>query len=213
MMHRWTVLTLGLVLSVCLPSLSLADSFSKAKSAVKTRLSRHDSTGVTFRGGASLETGVAPKSTTLFRGQATVGGGCGAFDFVSSLRESFEEIPELFETVGTAVLQNVPMLVLCYISPVLCDALKHAQALVNASLMARYARCEQIQTAMGYIGSRLRGGHTSQCLEYQANLGIPLSRAMSNCLDDVPFIRSPFGDNRPEINLIAETLGAAGATP
>lgn len=217
--ERWVwrlvvpALALLLLLAACLvlPALVHADAFDRAKRAVNVRVAKPDGTGFNIRGGASLDTGTQARTTVLLRGQATTGGGCGAFDFAASLKEAFEEIPQIFESVGNAVLQNVPMLVACYISPVLCDAMKHAQALVNASLTAKYARCEQIQTAMGYVGSRLRGGNTSACLEYQANLGIPLSKAMSNCLDEVPFLRSPFGDNRQHVNLIEETLGAAGA--
>jgi hypothetical protein len=112
----------------------------------------------------------------------------------------------------TNVLKSMPMLVLCYTSPTLCDLAKHWQALVNAVLQAKYAQCQQIQQTMAYAGLRLRGGHTSQCLEYQVGLGIPISTAMDNCVASVVTLRTPGGTQAHQLQLVAETLQAAGAS-
>jgi hypothetical protein len=147
----------------------------------------------------------------LLRGHASVGGPCGAFDFASSLRQSFEELPELFEALIGQVLSSVPMLALCYASPTLCDLAKHWQALVNLAIQAKYGQCQHIQTAMAYGGLRLRGGQISQCLEEQVEAGNSITWAMKTCNGDVQTIRTPWGDQRTEVSLVQDTLNAAGA--
>src|SRR5688572_24371508 len=179
---------LSLVLTVSIglsPLMARADLFDTARQAVRTDLGRADSAGVLLRGGAGLDTGLAPQTTTLLRGSASIGGTCGSFDFVASLEQAFDELPEIFEGLLGQVLEGLPMLVLCYVSPTVCDIAKHWQALVNAALQARYAQCQQVQTAMAYAGLRLRGGQTSQCLENEANAGSDLSSAMARCNNDV----------------------------
>ena len=47
-----------------------ADLFDTARQAIRTDIGRADSSGVTVRGGASINSGVSPSSTTLLRGQA-----------------------------------------------------------------------------------------------------------------------------------------------
>ena len=149
------------VLSGLLPTGGHADLFDTARQAVRTDLGRADTSGVTLRGGASLSSGLSPSSTTLLRGQGQVSGPCGAFDFSTSLTQAFDELPALFEALIGDVLGSVPMLVLCYVSPTLCDLAKHWQALVNMAIQAKYAQCQQIQMAMAYGGLRLRGGQIS----------------------------------------------------
>lgn len=201
------------IVGLLVHSTAWCDSFGVAKGVIRKQVARQDSTGITVRGGATLETGVVPNTQTLLRGQATIGGGCSAFDFATSLKETFQELPDTFVAIAEQVLQNVPMLVACYTEPVVCDLLKHFQALSNIALQAKYGRCQQMQDAMAYIGKRWRGGHESQCLDEQVSLGLSINTAMRNCAEGgVPWIRSPFGDNRQQVNLVEEALGAAGAS-
>ena len=96
------------MLSVLLPAGGHADLFDTARQAVRTDLGRADTSGVTMRGGASLSSGLSPRSTTLLRGQGQVGGSCGAFDLSTSLTQAFEELPTLFEALVGDVLGSVP---------------------------------------------------------------------------------------------------------
>jgi hypothetical protein len=66
--------------------------------------------------------------------------------------------------------------------------------------------------AMAYGGLRLRGGHTSQCLEDEANAGHSISEALKTCNSGVQSLRTPAGSNGPEVNLIQDTLAAAGTS-
>ena len=201
------------VLSGLLPTGGHADLFDTARQAVRTDLGRADTSGVTLRGGASLSSGLSPRSTTLLRGQGQVSGPCGAFDLSTSLTQAFEELPALFEALIGDVLGSVPMLVLCYVSPTLCDLAKHWQALVNMAIQAKYAQCQQIQMAMAYGGLRLRGGQISQCLEDAVQAGRSITEALRTCNGDVTALRTPAGGRAPQVKLLEETLHVAGASP
>ncbi len=189
-----------------------ADLFDQARQSMRLHEPRLDASGVTLRGGVGLQTGQQGNTLNLLRIQASTGGGCGSFDFGTSIVQAFEELPEVFEGLVGAAVQSLPMLILCYASPTLCDLAKHWQALVNLSIQARYAQCQQVQMAMAYAGLRLRGGQTSQCLEDQVDAGASLSDAMRTCHGDVRSIRAPDGSRRQSVELIGETLHAAGAS-
>jgi hypothetical protein len=205
--------TLSALVALGAPTSTHADLFDTARRAVRTDLGRVDTSGVTLRGGASLASGLSPSSATLLRGQAQVGGPCGSFNFATSLTQAFDELPELFESLISNVLESVPMLVLCYASPTLCDLAKHWQALVNMAVQAKYAQCQQIQMAMAYSGLRLRGGQISQCLEDEVQAGHSITEALRTCNGDVTALRTPGGSRAPQVALLQETLGAAGASP
>jgi CheY-like chemotaxis protein len=187
--------------------------FNDARSQTRLDLGRADSSGVTVRGGVDLRTYLPETTTTLFQTNARIGGTCGAFDFVTSLRQTFEEIPALFEELGQALLSQMPMLVLCYVSPTLCDLYKHFQSLVNTVLQARYAQCQDLQNAAAAAGLMLRGGEAARCLETEQQRGTSLNLALSRCLGEVSSLRSPTGNSSTRVELVRETLEAAGVDP
>lgn len=194
------------------PVVARADLFDQARRAMNVNVGRFDSTGVSVRGGVGIQTGQTPNSLTLLRVNTSVGGPCGSFDFGASIRQAFDELPEMFEGLIGAVISSLPMAILCYASPTLCDLAKHWQALSNLAIQARYGHCQQIQTAMAYGAMRLRGGQTSQCLEDEANSGASLSEAMRTCNGEVSSVRSPSGDNRASYELVGGVLEASGAS-
>ena len=169
-----------------------------------------DFSGASVRGGVSFSPG--PSSTTLFRGQAQVGGTCGGFDFGSSFKEAIESIPDVITNMSQSLIHNAPMLVLCYSSPSLCDLSKHFQGLMNALIQARYAQCQSSQAAAMYAGLRLRGGEVSQCLSSEQQKGTTLSQALRVCNSGDAPLKNPDGSFGTEVNLIADTLRAAGAS-
>jgi hypothetical protein len=127
--------------------------------------------------------------------------------------QAFKELPGLFEALLSEVLSEIPMLVLCYASPTLCDLGKHFQALLNVAIQAKYAQCQQIQMAAMYGGLRLRGGQISQCLEEESNAGHSISEAMRTCHGSGGSLRRPDGGSGGQMDLVRETLQAAGASP
>ncbi len=212
MRHDRRAWLLGLLLLVgSLPTLAWGDLFDTVRQAVRIDIGQQDTVGITLRGGSNLQGGVSGQTVTVLRTRGSVGGTCGAFDFAASIQQAFEEIPALLEQLGEALLANMPMLILCYASPTLCDLYKHFQALVNATIQARYAQCEQMQQAAAALGLRLRGGEIAQCLEAEQEKGTSLTVAMDRCLGEVRDVRSPDGSRKTEVHLIEETLQAAGA--
>jgi hypothetical protein len=204
---------LFLILLLCSGTVYAQSLFEDARTATPQAFGQADHTGVTLRGGVDLRTYLNPQTSTLFRTDARIGGTCGAFDFGVSLRQTFEEIPALFETLGQALLANMPMLILCYTSPTLCDLYKHFQSLVNVVLQARYAQCQDLQNAAAAAGLMLRGGEAARCLEEEQQQGTSITLALSRCLGDVSRLRSPTGRRAPRVELVREVLEAAGAAP
>jgi hypothetical protein len=207
--YRWLMVNFMLIL--CPISVS-ADLFDTARSATRMDISFQDSTGVQIRGGISLSTGQSGANVTLFRSGAQIGGPCGSFDFGSSIKEAFESIPDLFQSAGEGILDNLPMLVLCYLSPTVCDQFKHYQSLINMVISSKYAQCQATQNAMAYGGLRLRGGEIARCLEDEANAGHALSAALQKCNGDPTTLRRPDGTQGVEANLVKDVLAAAGSS-
>lgn len=201
----------AVVLWMLLPTVADADLFETARQQVNVQTSRSDSSGFSTRGGVNLSTGAA-STATIFRGQASVGGGCNAFDFASSFKELFETIPQVIEGLTQHLASSIPMLVICYTSPTACDLLKHFQSYVNVLLQARYAQCQGAQHAAMYAGLKLRGGQVTHCLDAQRRQGVSISRAMDVCNTSAFDLRNPDGSMGREVRLIQDTLRAAGAT-
>src|SRR5262249_10860126 len=147
-----------------------------------------DATGITVRGGVGLSTGQSGV-TTLFRGQGQFSGSCNAFDFAESIKETFETVPQVLHTLSEAVLQNLPILLVCSADPVLCDIYKHFQALANLTIQMKYARCQQIQQALADIGTQIHGGEQAKCLAVMQQNGLSLGKALDTCLNSTPFLR------------------------
>lgn len=210
MARRWLqALACGALISW--GSVSHADLFETARQHVNIQPSVNDYSGMSVRGGVNLSTGL-PRTTTLFRGQANVGGGCGSFDFGSSFREAFESIPEVVQGLTQHLLSSIPMLVICYSSPSACDLMKHWQSYINALIQAKYAQCQSAQHAAMSAGLRLRGGHIARCLEGRRMLGDSITRALDICNNSPMDLRNPDGTMGREVHLIQDTLRAAGAS-
>src|SRR5262245_54348553 len=107
---RWMLLLL------VLPLQAHAGLLQDATQAVKLQVGPRGATGITVRGGVGLRTGQSGV-TTLFRGQAQFSGSCNAFDFADSIKEAFESVPEVLHTLSQALLQNLPVLIVCSSDP------------------------------------------------------------------------------------------------
>jgi hypothetical protein len=197
------------MLTLCAAGSVWAGSFDNAINAVQLRAYRQDATGVTVRGGVNLSTGA--QESALFNANVQIGGGCGAFNFQGSLKEAFEEIPQMLEDLAWGVVRALPMVVICSVEPVVCDIAKDINNYLNVLINARYAQCQNTQNAAIYAGLRLRGGQVSQCLSAQAAQGVGIDRAMRVCNEEPFSLRNPDGSFGAEVHLIQDTLRAAGA--
>lgn len=106
-------------IAMSLPRASVADMFTDARNVIGVAIPKADATGFTLHGGTNFQTGATTASTTLFRANATTGGGCGKFDFREGMEQAFKNLPGLFEKLLEAVIHEMPMLALCYVSPTL----------------------------------------------------------------------------------------------
>jgi hypothetical protein len=102
---------LSLLMMCCSYEYSYSDLFDDARRSITVTPYQGDTSGMSIRGGANLQTGQTG-NTTLFRTQASVGGSCGSFNFRASMTEAFETLPEVFEQLLANVIQEIPMLVL-----------------------------------------------------------------------------------------------------
>jgi hypothetical protein len=197
------------VFSLATAAPAWAGSFDNAVNAVQMRASVHDATGVTVRGGVNLSTGA--QTSALFNANVQIGGGCGAFNFQGSIKEAFEEIPQMLEDLAWGVVRALPMVIICSMEPVVCDIAKDINNYLNVLINARYAQCQNTQNAAIYAGLRLRGGQVSQCLSQQSAQGVGIERAMRLCNEEPFNLRNPDGSFGAEVHLIQDTLRAAGA--
>jgi hypothetical protein len=186
--------------------------FEQAQRNLNMSTSMQDYSGFSSRGSAHFSTGLSSNSTTILRGRASVGTGCGAFDFATSFREAFESIPSVIAGYAEAVVQNIPMLGLCWAWPTGCDLVKHFQALMNVLIQARYGQCQQIQAAAMYTGMRLRNDEVSRCLEEQQRSGATINQALQRCHQAPTSLRLPDGSRGVEVHIVQDTLRAAGAS-
>ncbi len=191
---------------------SAADLFETAVQATNATFTMQDTSGVSIRGGMNLSTGT-PQATTILRGNATVGGSCGAFDFGASFREAFEAIPEIITNIGEGLVSAVPMLAICYASPTACDLVKHWQQWTNILIQSRYAQCQNSRSAAMIAGLSLRDSEVAKCLEASQGTGATLNQALQQCNGAPTTLRRPDGGTGVEVRLIEDTLRAAGASP
>lgn len=201
------VLTVWLALT---SSAVYAEWFDNARRAIDINTSQSDYGGATLRGGVNLSTGHV--TTTLFKGQASIGGGCSAFDFGASFKEAFENIPDVIRTIAVEFVRSLPLIITCELEPVLCDVAKHLQAFLNVTLQAKYGQCQSAQHAAMYLGLRLRGDQVSKCLEAEQRRGVTIQAALHTC-NNTPFaLTGPDGLPYEEVQLIRDTLRTAGAS-
>lgn len=196
---------------VLLPLSSNGDQFDNAISSLRLQSSANDFSGASVRGGANFSTGTTG-TTTLFRGQAQVSGGCGSFSFASSFKDAMDNIPEIIKGFSTQIISELPMVLIAYASPTLADIGKHVQSVLNVLIQARFAQCHASQNSAMYLGLRLRGGQVSRCLEDRHAAGDSISAALEICNSTAFDLRAPDGSPRREVHLIEDTLSAAGAT-
>ena len=109
---------LGFLLLLCvlwMPSVAHADMFSSARNALNLNVGRYDAGSQSIYGGVGLRTGVDANTVTLFRGNANASGSaCGAANFAESMKDAFESIPGIVTNMGEGLIQNMPLLLLCY---------------------------------------------------------------------------------------------------
>lgn len=210
--YRNALLLATAFLLVCAWTVAEAQTFQLGQGATSTLRGQRDRSGVALRGRIA-RTYTPPSSLTLFRGQAQVGGTCGALDFGTQLSEYIDEIPDLLSNIANQALAGLPMAVICYAEPGLCDLYKFFQSFGNVLLQGRTATCQSVQNAMAGVGLRVRGGEQANCVERRMREGASQSEAWDDCVENVINLRLPNGTLGQTYELYSTVLDAAGASP
>jgi hypothetical protein len=111
---------------------------------------------------------------------------CGKFDLKASLRSLFDKnVKEEF--LGGALqaieaeLAGSALVLACYASPTVCDALKHYRVSANAMLGMEYDACRTVEQALEDTERRSQARAIKECLDEKARQGVPLDEAQRAC--------------------------------
>jgi hypothetical protein len=111
---------------------------------------------------------------------------CGSFDLKSSFRSLFDRnVKEEFLGSALGALQGQlagsALVLACYASPTVCDALKHYRASANAMLGMELDACRSVEHALGDPERQAQARAVKECLDQKARAGIPLDQAQRAC--------------------------------
>ena len=169
-----------------------------AGSDLLTDYMSHNSNSVDYRFGINLPNPYNGNNQIVSAGlSSNPNGQCGAFSALTSLTASFNKAA--LENLGTALLSNVPVLLLCYASQTLCDAYKFARNLANAAASLSTANCQQMEKLAENTGTALGNNSVSNCVQ-QTTGGTTISAqdyatVVSQCQQQV-------GSNSPITNFL-----------
>ncbi len=195
-----------------------ADMWERAGKVQRSQEAVNEPSGFTYRGRTNFVPPPGEGGTILDLG-GDLSRGCSAFDFAQSFRALFDANALERYTTGlvTSALASAPVVLLCYMSPTLCDAYKHLKALSQAQVAANQAACESVQTAAEGFGRSMRNTAVKACLDQKAAGGVPLHVAVEECgrLDPGQTILDikglPIGQGT--YSVVQHALDSAGASP
>lgn len=134
--------------------------------------------------------------------------GCGGFDPKASFRSLFDRhVKEEF--LGGALkaleaeLAGSALVLACYASPTVCDAIKHYRVSANETLGMELGACEALEGALGDERRRSQARAVKECLDERAARGEALDRARQAC-QGASELRGFDGRKTKEIDLLRE---------
>jgi len=111
---------------------------------------------------------------------------CGSFDVKASFRSLFNSnIKEEF--LGGALssvqseLAGSALVLACYASPTVCDAIKHYRVSANEMLGMELQGCRSLEQALEGVERRSQARAIKECLDEKARRGMPLDQAQQAC--------------------------------
>ncbi len=170
-----------------------------------------DRSGLAWRGGAGVGLPAAPGGDVV-RLDATARRGCSV-DFVSEFTAMFDAQAweTYFEGLIGAAISSAPLVLLCYVSPTLCDAYKHFKHLSSQILSLRSAECRAVEQAAMDAGTRMRRTQESRCIEERLAEGLTGWQALDACQGSAATTVLNFTLQRVEnFDLVSEALQRAG---
>ncbi len=111
---------------------------------------------------------------------------CGDFDLRASFRALFDRnVREEFLGGALSALQaelaGSALVLACYASPTVCDAIKHYRVSANALLGMELDGCRAVEQAVDDARRRSQARAIKECLDERARRGVPLDRARQEC--------------------------------
>src|SRR5256712_9041330 len=170
--------------------------------------------GLNYRGGAGLPL-PAPSGGggTVGAISGSTGTGCG-IDFAAEIKALFDvnALESYFRGLASSAISAAPLVLMCYVSPTLCDAYKHFKSMASGLLQARAAECQAVEAAALDYGSRMAKKPELQCIQEKTAAGGPRSVAQDDCraVGSTELVGFDFG-KVSDINIVDDGLKQVGA--
>lgn len=112
--------------------------------------------------------------------------GCGSFDLKASFRSLFtKNLKEEFLGGAMSAVQSElagsALVLACYASPTVCDAIKHYRISANAMLGMELDGCRTLETTLNGVQRESQARAIKECLDAKAREGVPLDEAQKAC--------------------------------
>lgn len=134
--------------------------------------------------------------------------GCGGFDVKASVRSLFDRnVREEF--LGGALkslereLAGSALVLACYASPTVCDAIKHYRVSANGMLGMELDACRALEEGLGDERRRSQARAVKECLDERAARGEPIDAARRACAG-AEELRGFDGRKTAEIDLLKD---------
>ena len=170
--------------------------------------------GLNYRGGAGLPL-PAPSGGggTIGSISGSTGKGCG-IDFAAEFEALFDvnALESYFKGLASSAISAAPLVLMCYLSPTLCDAYKHFKSMASGLLQARAAECQAVEAAALDYGARMAKKRELQCIEEKTAAGVPRYVAQDDCraVGSTELVGFDFG-KVSDINIVDDGLKQVGA--
>lgn len=139
---------------------------------------------------------------------------CGSFDLKASFRSLFDRnvaeewLGGALKSVAADLVQS-PLVLACYASPTVCDAIKHYRASANSMLGMELDSCRALEGGLDDVQRRTQARSVKECLEAKARAGVPLDQAQKDCRRGSGGMRGLGGTSVQSIDVTAD-LGLSG---
>ena len=112
--------------------------------------------------------------------------GCGSFDLKASIKSLFhrnvkEEFLGGVLSAVQAELAGSALVLACYASPTVCDAIKHYRVSANAMLGMELEGCRSLEQSLEGVQRQSKARAIKECLDEKARQGAPLDQAQRAC--------------------------------
>jgi hypothetical protein len=113
--------------------------------------------------------------------------GCGSFDFKTSFRSLFtKNLKEEFLGGGLSAVRSElagsALVLACYASPTVCEAIKHYRITANTMLGMELDGCRSLERSLDGVQRESQARAIKECLDEKARDGMALDEAQKVCL-------------------------------